>query len=62
MKRTLAASLFLVALLGIAGAVGAEERQLTGTEIAAWIAGNTVVGDWAGSDYRQYFSDKRSGR
>ncbi len=29
--------------------------QLSGTEIKKWIGGNTVVGVWAGTSYRQLF-------
>ncbi len=54
MSRTIAAAV-VVFSFGL-GAAAADERQLTGTEIAAWIDGNTVVGVWAGSAYKQYFS------
>ena len=53
--RAIAFALVLV----VAGpAVSAEERALSGAQIEAWIVGSTVIGDWAGSAYRQYFSDQ----
>ncbi len=59
MKRPSHAAIAAVALmLGGPVSASAEERQLNGAEIAAWIAGSTVIGDWAGAAYRQYFSDQ----
>lgn len=48
---------FLLALLLVAVALPADAMptKLSGAEIRAWIAGNTVVGVWAGTPYRQLF-------
>ena len=46
----------ILLVLLIAPTANAQERELTGAEVAAWISGNTVVGTWAGAAYRQYFS------
>lgn len=47
----------LAALAAIAAATPSQAmpEDLTGAEIKAWIDGNTIVGVWAGTSYRQYF-------
>jgi len=35
----------------------AEAKSLTGQEILELLEGNTAVGDWMGTPYRQYFLD-----
>lgn len=42
---------------GIALPATAGNTQLTAPEIEALLAGNTVNGVWAGSNYTQYFSE-----
>jgi hypothetical protein len=46
----------------IAGAIfvlfltaSAMTERLSGSEIRDWLSGNTVIGAWAGTPYRQYF-------
>jgi hypothetical protein len=54
--RRQAASLFLaVALAASAAPAKAMPERLSGAEICAWIEGNTVVGVWSGTPYRQHF-------
>lgn len=45
----------LVLLIGFAGPAAAMPDRLSGAEIKQWIDGNTVVGVWAGTSYRQLF-------
>ena len=49
--------LLLAAVVGvsIAGDASAMPERLSGAQIKAWIDGNTVVGVWAGTPYRQLF-------
>ncbi|MEM7268527.1 MAG: hypothetical protein AAF401_04655 [Pseudomonadota bacterium] len=53
MKSLIALALALSATLAVA-----EPRRLTGDEIAAALSGKTAVGEWYGTPYKQYFSDK----
>ncbi len=56
MRRTLLATLFAIILSGLAtGPAAAMPDRLSGAEIKEWIGGNTVVGVWAGTPYRQLF-------
>lgn len=45
----------LIILLLSTGAALAEPVKLSGPEIKALLSGNTVHGDWAGSEYWSYF-------
>ncbi|NNE86068.1 MAG: hypothetical protein HKN28_19055 [Alphaproteobacteria bacterium] len=45
----------LLLLIGLAGPALAMPDRLSGAEIKQWIDGNTVVGVWAGTPYRQLF-------
>ena len=45
----------LVALPAVAAA--AELHTMTQTEFQALIEGNTIVGEWAGKPYRQFFDE-----
>lgn len=47
--------LLAVLLVAVARPAAAMPAQLSGAEIRDWIAGNTVVGVWAGTPYRQLF-------
>lgn len=49
------APLALVAALAAASPSAAMPEELTGAEIKEWIDGNTIVGVWAGTHYRQFF-------
>lgn len=49
------AALTVVATLGVASPAAAMHDELSGAEIREWIGGNTIVGVWAGSHYRQFF-------
>ena len=46
---------FALALLMTATPVAAQSVKLQEHEITALLSGNTVVGDWGGAPYRQYF-------
>ena len=45
----------IVAFALSAGAASAQSVKLTGKEISILLSGNTAVGDWEGTPYRQYF-------
>jgi hypothetical protein len=45
----------LLLALGVATPAAAMADPLSGEQIRAWIDGNTIVGNWAGTPYRQYF-------
>jgi len=49
------ALIFAAALMLSAGPVAAMPERLSGSEIRDWLLGNTVVGAWAGTPYRQLF-------
>ena len=53
MKRVLIAAGMMLGLL--AGAVSAQSVKLTGDEIRALLTGNTAIGRWEGTKYRQFF-------
>ncbi len=53
--RRLALPFALAAGLLAAAAATGEERQLSGPEIAAALAGNTVHSFWGATEYRSYF-------
>lgn len=46
---------FAVALAVCAGAAEAQSVKLSGNEIGILLTGNTAVGEWEGTQYRQYF-------
>ena len=49
-------ALFLAMLLSLAASpASAMAERLSGPEIRDWLLGNTVVGAWAGTPYRQLF-------
>jgi hypothetical protein len=54
-RRTLLALTAATALFGFASAQAAA-GQLTAPEIEQLLAGNTIKGVWAGSNYMEYFS------
>ena len=47
--------LAIVFLVAVAGPATAMPERLSGAQIKEWIDGNTVVGVWAGTAYRQLF-------
>lgn len=47
--------LTLAALTLTAAAATAEPVDLTASEIETLLSGNTTVGDWSGTPYRQYY-------
>lgn len=49
------AAALALALLATTAAARAEERRLTGPEIAEALTGNTVHGMWGATEYRSYF-------
>jgi hypothetical protein len=51
-RSLLLASIFFVA---VASPAAAMPERLSGAQIKGWIDGNTVVGVWAGTAYRQVF-------
>ena len=55
MRRLLAAPLVIVAALAMSPTASAMEHKLSGAEIHDWIDGNTIIGVWAGTSYRQFF-------
>jgi len=46
---------FALAMAVCAGAADAQSVKLSGDEIAILLTGNTAVGIWDGTPYRQYF-------
>ncbi|MEO9517801.1 MAG: hypothetical protein ABJH45_09590 [Paracoccaceae bacterium] len=46
---------FALTLAVLAGAAEAQSVKLRDTEINALLSGNTAVGSWNGTPYRQYF-------
>lgn len=46
---------FLLALLALATPAQAQSVKLQSHEITALLSGNTAVGTWEGTPYRQYF-------
>ena len=46
---------FALTLAVMAGAAQAQSVQLQSHEIVALLSGNTAMGDWEGTAYRQYF-------
>ncbi|MEP1962125.1 hypothetical protein [Tateyamaria sp.] len=46
---------FALALAVLAGAADAQSVKLRDNEIEALLSGNTAVGSWNGTPYRQYF-------
>jgi hypothetical protein len=51
-RRLLLAAVFFVVLAAPAAAM---PERLSGAQIKQWLGGNTVVGVWAGTAYRQMF-------
>ena len=49
----------LAACLLVSGCVlaWADDQRLGAAEVEALLSGNTAVGDWRGTAYRQYFSE-----
>ena len=52
--RLIGATILLVGLTG--GAAAGEPTDMTAQEFRALITGNSIVGDWAGRPYKQYFA------
>ncbi len=55
MKKYLYLIIITVLFSGVVSSASAMPDRLSGAEIKAWIDGNTVVGVWAGTSYRQLF-------
>jgi hypothetical protein len=51
----LPALILVLALMLAAGPAAAMAERLSGLEIRDWLLGNTVVGAWDGTPYRQLF-------
>ena len=51
---------FCMALLLTTSAANADERTLKALEIKDLLTGNTAVGEWLGTRYRQFFDDDGS--
>lgn len=45
----------LLAMLTTTQPANADRAKLTAAEVTALLSGNTAVGDWRGTPYRQYF-------
>ncbi|MET4128761.1 hypothetical protein [Roseovarius sp. MBR-6] len=56
MKRRAIFGLLAAPLLAIAQPVSAAIVKLGADEVEALLAGNTIVGTWSGTSYRQYFA------
>jgi len=46
---------FLLALLALATPLAAQSVKLRAHEIEVLLSGNTIVGEWRGAPYRQFF-------
>ncbi len=49
--------LALLAVMLLSFVFAQEETDMTPEEFAEILSGNTMIGEWAGSPYRQYFSE-----
>lgn len=55
MHRRLVLSFMSAGLLTLGWPVTAQPAQMSAAEITALLSGNTIVGNWSGTDYRQFF-------
>jgi hypothetical protein len=51
---------FLLLLFVTASVAFAQEETMTPEEFQNILSGNTMIGEWAGTPYRQYFSENGS--
>ncbi len=55
-KGVSVAAILAMVLMTIVPPARAEPVSLTADEVTALLTGNTAVGDWSGTAYRQYFA------
>ncbi|MCG8361194.1 MAG: hypothetical protein MI920_37020 [Kiloniellales bacterium] len=48
--------LAILVLLSAVSSAQADDKKLTAADVEALLAGNTAVGDWKGTPYRQFFA------
>jgi len=56
MKRRVLLSGLAMIMACVGLPASAESRRLSAAEIEALLAGNTIVGQWSGTGYRQFFA------
>ena len=49
-------AVFMLSILAATPLAFAQEAPLTASEIATLLRGNTAIGTWQGTEYRQYFN------
>ncbi|EAQ25455.1 MULTISPECIES: hypothetical protein [unclassified Roseovarius] len=55
MNRRLVLGFVSAGMLTLGWPVTAQTAQMSAAEITALLSGNTIVGNWSGTDYRQFF-------
>jgi len=55
MNRRLVLGFMSAGMLTLGWPVTAQTAQMSAAEITALLSGNTIVGNWSGTDYRQFF-------